>query len=144
MSETHKIIDPSQSNATFAKIFNEGHDMAAWLSLYESGDLPGRPQPATGHDTIRQALTELAKMPGKIQSRMNFNGDVALTRADYRVVHEGKVVVEGGAVEVLRLQPDGNWLLAIDNPVAASAPSAWPANPTRINNGSRPLNEAGP
>ncbi len=129
MSKTHKITDPSQSNATFAKIFNEGRDMEAWLSLYEpDATLLGGPKPANGHDAIRLALTELAKMPGEIQSRVNFsevNGDIALTRADYRVVHEGQVVAEGSAIEVLRRQSDGNWLFIIDNPVGASAPSTW-------------------
>ena len=38
--------DPSQSNATFAKVFNEGRDMDAWLSPYEPGaTLLGDPPP---------------------------------------------------------------------------------------------------
>ncbi len=129
MSKTHKITDPSQSNATFASIFNEGRNMDAWLSLYEPGaTLLGGPQPAIGHAAIRHALTELAKMPGEIRSRVNYsevNGDIAVTRADYRIVNEGKVVAEGSAIEVLRRQADGRWLFVIDNPVGASAPSAW-------------------
>jgi ketosteroid isomerase-like protein len=129
MSKAHKITDPSQSNATFAKIFNEGKNMDAWLSLYEpDAILLGGPQPAKGHDAIRQALTELAKAPGELHSRVNFhevNGDIALTRADYQLVHEGKVLQEGGAIEVLRRQHDGRWLFIIDNPVGASIPSVF-------------------
>jgi ketosteroid isomerase-like protein len=130
MSKSHKITDPSQSNATFAKIFNEGRDLDAWVSLYEpDAILLGGPQPAKGHDAIRHALTELAKAPGELHSRVNFsevNGDVAVTRADYQLVHEGKVLQEGSAIEVLRRQPDGRWLFIIDNPVGASAPSVFP------------------
>src|ERR1700730_11002895 len=101
MSKAHKITDPSQSNATFAKVFNEGREIDAWLSLYEPGaTLLGGPPPATGHDAIRRSVTELAKVPGKIETRVNFsaiNGDIAVTRADYRFVHEGKVLQTGSA-----------------------------------------------
>jgi ketosteroid isomerase-like protein len=129
MSKAHKVTDPSQSNATFANVFNEGRDIDAWLSLYETdATLLGGPQPATGHDAIRKALTELAKVPGKIETRVNFsaiNGDIAVTRADYRFVNEGKVLQTGSAVEVLRRQADGNWLFIIDHAAGASVPSAW-------------------
>lgn len=129
MPSAYKITDPSQSNATFSKIFNEGRDIDAWLSLYESGaTLLGGPNPAIGHDAIRRVLTELAKVPGKIETRVNFsaiNGDIAVTRADYRFVHEGKVSQTGSAVEVLRRQPDGRWLYVIDHATGASVPSAW-------------------
>jgi ketosteroid isomerase-like protein len=83
---------------------------------------------AVRHDAIRHALTELAKAPGELHSRVNYsevNGDIAVTRADYQLVHEGKVLQEGGAIEVLRRQSDGRWLFIIDNPVGASAPSAF-------------------
>jgi ketosteroid isomerase-like protein len=130
MSKAHKITDPSQSNATFARIFNEGKDMDAWLSLYEPGAiLLGGPQPAKGHEAIRQVLSaQLANAPGELRSRVNFhevNGDIAVTRADYQLVHEGKVVMESSAIEVLRRQQDGRWLYIIDNPVGASVPSMF-------------------
>jgi ketosteroid isomerase-like protein len=129
MSKAHKITDPSQSNATFAKIFNEGRDIDAWLSLYEpDAILLGGPRPAKGHEAIRHALTELANAPGELHSRVNYsevNGDIAVTRADYQLVHGGKILQEGSAVEVLRRQHDGRWLFIIDKPVGASAPSAF-------------------
>jgi ketosteroid isomerase-like protein len=128
MSKHHKITDPSQSNATFAKVFNEGRNIDAWLSLYEPGaTLFGGPQPAIGHDPIRKALKALAKVPGKIETRVNFsaiNGDIAVTRADYRFVNQGKVLQMGSAVEVLRLQADEHWLFIIDHEAGVSVPSA--------------------
>ncbi len=135
MPSAYKITDPSESNATFAEVFNEGRNIDAWLSLYEPGaTLLGGPIPATGHDAIRQALTQLAKVPGKIETRVNFsaiNGDIAVTRADYRFVHEGKVSQTGSAVEVLRSQPDGSWLFIIDHPAGANVPSLWNDNASK-------------
>jgi ketosteroid isomerase-like protein len=130
MSKTYTIMDPSQSTATFAQIFNDGKDMDAWLSLYEpDAILLGGTQPAKGHEAIRQALSaQLGNAPGKITTRVNFhevNGDIALTRSDYQLVHEGKVLMEASAVEVLRRQEDGRWLYIIDNPVGASVPSLF-------------------
>ena len=75
-----------------------------------------------------KALTELAKAPGKIETRVNYsaiNGDIAVTRADYRFVNQGKVLQTGSAVEVLRRQADGRWLFIIDHAAGASVPSAW-------------------
>lgn len=133
MSSTYVITDPSQSNATFARIFNDGRDMEAWLSLYEPGaTLLYGAAPAVGKEAIRVALAELAKASGTIQSRLNFCevcGDIAVTRADYRLVHDGKILAEGSAIEVLRRQPDGTWLFIIDHPLGASLPPVWAARP---------------
>lgn len=133
MNNRYVITDPSQSNATFARIFNEGRDVEAWLLLYEpDATLLYGAGPAIGKDAIRGVLAELAKAPGVIQSHLNFceiNGGIAVTRADHRLMHEGKVVMSGSAIEVLRRQPDGTWLFIIDHPLGASLPPAWPDQP---------------
>lgn len=129
MSSTYKITDPSQANATFAKIFNEGRNVDTWVSLYEPGAiLFDGPNQVTGHKVIGKALAPLANLPGEIETKINFvaiNGDIALVRADYRVRHEGKITMTASAVEVLRRQPDGSWLFIIDHPAGASVPSVW-------------------
>jgi ketosteroid isomerase-like protein len=129
MSKAYKITDPSQTNATFAKIFNEGRNVDAWVSLYESDAvLFEGSHPVVGHDAIRKSLAGLANVPGVIETKVNFfgvNGDIALVRADYRFRHEGKITVTGSAIEVARRQPDGRWLFIIDHATGASIPSAW-------------------
>ena len=129
MNNIYTITDPSQSNATFTRIFNDGRDIEAWLTLYEpDATLLYGPDKAIGNEAIRGVLTELAKAPGEMQSRLNFceiNGDIAVTRSDSRLVHEGKILMEASSIEVLRRQPDGNWLFIIDLPLGASLPSAW-------------------
>ncbi len=46
MSDTYKITEPSQTNVTFAKIFNEGRNVDAWVSLHEpERDPVRRPYP---------------------------------------------------------------------------------------------------
>ena len=129
MSHTYKITDPSQMNATFAKAFNNNRDIAGWLSLYEpDATLFDGTSPVVGHEAIRKALIPLTKAPGVMETKVNFsavNGDIAVLRADYRIVHEGQIVIAGSAVEVARRQPDGRWLYIIDNATGASAPSAW-------------------
>lgn len=129
MSIIYAITDPSQSNATFTRIFNDGRDIEAWLTLYEPGaTLLYGPEKAIGKEAIRGVLTELAQAPGEMHSCLNFceiNGDIAVTRADSRLVHEGKILTEASSIEILRRQPDGQWLFVIDLPLGASLPSVW-------------------
>jgi ketosteroid isomerase-like protein len=129
MSYAYKITDPSQTNATFAKIFNEGRNVDAWVSLYEpDAVLFDGPNLAIGHEAIRKCLAGLANVPGVIETKVNFvgvNGDIALVRADYRFRHEGKITLTGSAIEVARRQLDGSWLFIIDHAAGASVPSAW-------------------
>ncbi|WP_213775278.1 nuclear transport factor 2 family protein [Bradyrhizobium sp. dw_78] len=131
MPKAYKITDPSQTNATFAKIFNEGRNVDAWVSLYEpDAVLFDGPNPVIGHEAIRKSLAGLTNVPGAIETKVNFvgvNGDIALVRADYRFRHEGKITLTGSAIEVARRQPDGNWLFIIDHATGASVPSAWEA-----------------
>ncbi len=129
MPKAYKITDPSQTNATFAKIFNDGRDVDAWVSLYEpDAVLFDGPNPVVGHEAICKSLAGLVNVPGIIETKVNFvgvNGDIALVRADYRFRHEGKITLTGSAIEVARRQPDGSWLFIIDHATGASVPSAW-------------------
>ncbi len=136
MSDTYKITEPSQTNVTFAKIFNEGRNVDAWVSLHEpDAILFDGPTPAVGHEAIRKALAGLVNVPGVIETKVNLvavNGDIALVRADYRFRHEGKITMTGSAIEVARRQPDGRWLFIIDHAAGASVPSVWDAETDKI------------
>lgn len=80
---------------------------------------------AVGHDAIRQALSSLVNQPKTYETRLNYsvvNSDTGLARADFRIVHEAKVVLASSSVEVLPRQPDGNWLFVIDHAAGASLP----------------------
>jgi ketosteroid isomerase-like protein len=135
MSNAYKILDPSQTNATFAKIFNEGRNVDAWVSLYEpDAVLSDGPNPVVGREAIRESLARLVNVPGVIETKVNFvgvHGDIALVRADYRFRHEDKTTLTGSAIEVARRQPDGRWLFIIDHAAGASAPSVWENEPSK-------------
>ncbi len=51
------------------------------------------------------------------------HGDVALLRADWKLVaSDGNVIVSGSSAEVVRKQPDGRWLYVIDHAAGAGLP----------------------
>lgn len=97
--------------------------------MYEPGAVfvagPGRE--ARGSDGIREALDELLSGMRSVNGRFtptrlaeHVVGDLTLETLEWRIEGAGTdgapVTVGGVAVALLRRQPDGRWLLVVDDP----------------------------
>jgi ketosteroid isomerase-like protein len=116
---------PAELHALFQQAVNDG-TVAELVALYEpdpafatrSGD------PVIGGAALHTHLTELlAGRPhfDRVATTKVFEaGDIALTCSDWSATatdqHGTTVTMTGRGTEVARRQPDGTWLLVIDNP----------------------------
>lgn len=117
---------PEEVDALFERGINAG-DAAAVAALYAE-DAVLIPQPgqiAVGREAIEEALRPITAAGTKITMNVLNTitaGDTAILYNDW----VGKVTPPDGndiefagkAIEVVRRQPDGNWLFAIDDPYA--------------------------
>jgi len=116
--------EPGDIHRLFAESFRAG-DLDGLMRLYEpdavsqprSGDL------IRGKKAIRGAFERFLAMKGKFDlqpRRVIASNDVALLISKWMLAGTGPdgapVTVAGEATDVARRQPDGTWLLAIDNP----------------------------
>ena len=119
---------PDELDTLFAKALNAG-DLDALMALYEPGATlmasPG--SVVAGTAAIRTALAGfLAGKPAMTISARTLSqtGDLALVSAQWRLSMtspDGKsATLNGQSVEVLRRQPAGHWLFAIDFPFGVS------------------------
>ena len=115
---------PDELDTLFAKALNAG-DLDALVSLYEpeASLMPAPGNVVVGKVAIRTALAQFlsAKPAMTLNARtLSHVGDLALVTAKWRLDMtdpQGKAVtMSGQSVEVLRRQPDGRWLFAIDFP----------------------------
>jgi uncharacterized protein (TIGR02246 family) len=108
----------------FAAAFNAG-DLDALVALYEPDAIlipePGRT--VRGHAAIREELQAFLALKGTMTIQplsIIPTGDLALTHGQWTlsaIGPDGRPLTLGGkTAEVLRRQPDGTWLHAIDNP----------------------------
>ncbi len=115
---------PDEVDTLFAKALNAG-DLDALMSLYEpeASLMPSPGTVAVGKAAIRSALA--AFIAGKptitLSARtLSQTGDLALVTAKWAlsmIGPDGKPgTFDGQSVEVLRRQPEGHWLFAIDFP----------------------------
>lgn len=84
------------------------------------------PQPgavASGHAAIREALAPLLALKPVLRSDAQLvfeTADTALYCADWKLAgvapDGGRIEQSGKSSDVLRRQPDGAWLIVIDNP----------------------------
>ena len=108
-------------------------DLDAALELYEPDAIfviaPG--QVVSGHQAIREVLKGMLATGavGKIEgvtSVTSADGTVAVTRTKGSTSRPGPdgnpVTVQFHSVEVVRRQPDGSWLIAIDDPSGEGLP----------------------
>lgn len=123
----YRVTDPALFNQTWAEAFNSG-DVDNVLALYQSDAiLAVGDHVASGHGEIRELLSGMLAAPGKIAGRNNFFhvlDDVALLRADWKLYgDDGSVMEQGSTAEIIRRQPDGTWLYAVDHASGASMPA---------------------
>ncbi|HEX2389660.1 MAG TPA: SgcJ/EcaC family oxidoreductase [Casimicrobiaceae bacterium] len=115
---------PEELDTLFAKALNAG-DLDALTSLYEpdASLMPAPGSVVVGKVAIRSALAGfLAAKPSMTLTARTLTqtGDLALVSAQWRLAMNGPdgnpSTMTGQSVEVLRRQPDGRWLFAIDFP----------------------------
>jgi Ketosteroid isomerase homolog len=115
---------PSETISRLVEAINRGNLEAA-LAVYEpEAVLVVRPgQVATGTAALRSALAGFIALKPTLkpeENRVIESGDVALYCSRWSLQgidqHGREVWMNGRSSDVLRRQPDGNWLIAIDNP----------------------------
>ena len=109
---------PEQLDDLFAEAISRG-ELDAVLALYEPGAvLPNQAGDLrTGADAIRQEMTPFADMKPDLKGQVTkvvTAGDIALVYTQWSMTTPAQM--SGRAVEVSRRQPDGTWLLVIDDP----------------------------
>jgi uncharacterized protein (TIGR02246 family) len=121
--------NPAEIDTLFVNALNAG-DLDALIALYEpqAALMPSPGKLVNGTAAIREALAGfLAAKPSMSLSARTLAqaGDTALVSATWQLALTGSdgkpATMSGTSVEVLRRQPDGRWLFAIDFPFGAAA-----------------------
>jgi len=121
--------NPAEIDTLFVNALNAG-DLDALIALYEpqAALMPSPGKLVNGTAAIRDALAGfLAAKPSMSLSAHTLAqaGDTALVSATWQLSLTGSdgkpATMSGTSVEVLRRQPDGRWLFAIDFPFGAAA-----------------------
>ena len=117
-------LSPEATVHEFVTAINGG-DAETALALYEpNGILVGQPgQVAVGTEQLREALNAIAALKPTITTEKEevlVNGDIALYMSNWSMTGtapDGSAVNDRGkSSDVFHRQPDGSWLIAIDNP----------------------------
>ena len=115
---------PEEVHKLFTQYFSAG-DIDAMVSLYEPAAvlLPQPGQKVSGHAAIKDALAAFLAMKGKFQMappKVIQTSDIAIAFADWTLDAVGAdgspIKLSGQTSDVVRRQPDGRWLIAIDSP----------------------------
>jgi len=115
---------PEEVDVLFERALNLG-DVDALALLYEEDavfvPLPG--QVVQGKNAIRESLKNVIDMGTSLKLkvvRTHIAGDTAVLYNDWsgtaRTRDGTDMVLAGKAIEIVRKQPDGSWLFAIDDP----------------------------
>jgi ketosteroid isomerase-like protein len=119
---------PADVDRLFAEALSAG-DLEGALAMYEPDAVyQSEPdEPARGHAAIREELAALIALDCTLDCyRIDVveNGDLAVLRADWIFTGtnaDGEPFENRGrSIEIVRRQPDGTWLFAIDLPSGAS------------------------
>jgi len=114
---------PEQLHRKFQDAFNR-QDLDSIVELYEPGaTLVGSDGPVQGRAAIREAYRDILAMRPTIELHtlgVHCAGDLAMMHGEWSLREtgpdSGEIRREGRNTETARLQPDGRWLFAIDNP----------------------------
>lgn len=110
---------PEQVPALFAGYLSAG-DADGLISLYEPTALRLTPQGAEvrGADQLRALCVALCARRERVQATtqtVHTSGDVALTTSTWTACGADGVNRIGRTTQVVRRQPDGRWLLTVDD-----------------------------
>src|SRR6059058_6112784 len=120
---------PHQLYELFSEYFNAGTiDLLLTLYTDDAVLVPAAGQEARGRDAIREALNGFLALNGIFQieqPRVIESGDTALVMVKWTLKGTspggGPVEMAGQTSDVVRRQPEGNWLIVIDNPFGAQS-----------------------
>jgi len=117
---------PEECDALFAVSINRG-DLEGLVALYEpKGCLVQQEGPASGTAAIREALAGFVAMKPKVTMNVTkvvrAGDDLAVLYNEWSLTAKGSdgnpIAMSGKALEIVRRQPDGTWLFAVDDPFA--------------------------
>jgi uncharacterized protein (TIGR02246 family) len=118
------IMSPAQADPVWMERFNAG-DIDGLVELYEPDALlvpePGA-KPLSGTDAVRDFAANFPLRDPRVdlRTRVIHERDTdALVYSDWTMTGtgaDGPTRMEGQATVLLRKQPDGRWLLAVDDP----------------------------
>lgn len=115
---------PESVHAEFARCF-EARDLDGLMALYADGAsfVTEEGETLTGKAAIREALSGFLAAEGEMKLRTRYAiraGDTALLSNEWHFSGtgaDGETFEMGGrTAEVVRLQPDGRWLMVVDHP----------------------------
>lgn len=119
---------PEELHALLAAAFNRG-DVDAFLAIYEPDaamTMPPGGEVVQGAAAIRAAVEPLfaarPRFDSRVVAKLEVDG-IALTHARWTLsaAADGEGREESGSGTVVsRRQPDGRWLIALDNPLSPS------------------------
>ena len=119
---------PEDVDRLFAEALNAGN-LDALVALYEpeASLTPAPGKQVSGHAAIREALAGFLAAKPRMDLSVRViaqSRDVALCTARWKLAMTGPdgkpQEVAGQSIEVVRRQPDGHWLFAIDEPFGMS------------------------
>jgi uncharacterized protein (TIGR02246 family) len=114
---------PEQVHAALAAAWNTG-DVNNVLALYEDEGVLV-PQPGlsiSGKTKIREALLGFLSTKGIFEIKTTYCiqcGDVAMSRSIWSIRDGDEIKIQAKGTELLRKQPGGSWLFAVDHPFGA-------------------------
>ena len=118
---------PQDVQSQWAKAFNAG-DLEGLMALYapDACLVPQPGQPVQGHDAIREALGNFLALGAKITIEADYvleSKDTALMRGRWQLTGKASdgqpLDMRGRSSEVVRRQPNGDWVYVIDHPYGA-------------------------
>jgi ketosteroid isomerase-like protein len=118
VAEDPKVLHPRDMAPRFNALYAAG-DLDNLVQLFEPDAILriGDGEPLQGRDAIREALADFIA-PGAVMDTTEVDvverDGVAYVATRWRI--RGALEMEGASREVLRRQPDGRWLYAIDLP----------------------------
>jgi ketosteroid isomerase-like protein len=111
---------PEQCDALFAAHLNSGN-LEGLVALYEPNALwvQQRDPDARGTAAIRQRLAAFVAIrpafTSKVTKLIQADENLALLYTDWSVTASG-TTLSGKGLQIVRRQPDGTWLIAVDDP----------------------------
>ena len=112
-------------HSLLAAAYNTG-DLATVLEIYDvEGIIVAEPaNPVSGREKFEAAVKAILSIKGKMEIKTVYclqTGDVAVGRSEWSIKDGDETKVSAKGVEVMKLQPNGNWKVVIDHAFGGEA-----------------------